>query len=1005
MIINTYTIGTNKLFFYEMRLRANLTFSSSSTSILLMKKILSSAVLVFIFTSLTFAQSQPQYFKNAIIVKYQDEETLQKSNIAGATFVQQQVEDYLGTLGMTEIKPFWNNSKENILWRTLSEKRKLIPNNELTDDIRRIVEYQYTSEIDPMILADKLSKIPGIEYAEPRLIRQLSLTTDDPIKNSYETIHKFNEAWDITTGSSDVVIGIIDSGVNYLHSDMANKQWVNEGEIPENQIDDDGNGFVDDYLGWDFWEARSTIPVEADNDPFAEHQDHGTHVAGIAAADANNTIGLAGTGFNSRYMAIKAGGIEDDPNTDNDESRGIAFWDLAIEYGVLNGADVINMSFGGPGFSDFENDVIQFAVNSGVIMVGASGNSFSSEAFYPAAYDGVLNVGSITGDQAISNFSNHGYTVDVFAVGSSIRSTGGFGTTGFVDKSGTSMASPVVAGLAGLLRAQFPDWSPRRIIHQIRSTSVPFTSTLDPLFLGKGMIDAEAALTNLMPGISIRSFNITDSQGTSLSVGESGIIDLRLRNFGETTGALTITLESLQEEITVTSEPISVGVLETDTNLEVELEFDIPQNYDLNNVPTFVIRFEDAGLNYTDYDVVQFDNLSFGVMDANNITMSFSANGTIGVSDPSTASGGIGFIPEGNPNMLYEAGIMMAAGGNPFFGTEPEISNNVRGVGLYDNDFDPNNAFVVNSPGENATAQGTGTFSPNRFAELKGVSIRLNTFAFEDPEVENVVYSQYLIKNNTDEVIEDFYFGIFTDWDIDETTFGNNIVRFDASNEFLYIFDNTSGSSNPYISVDPMQGASAYHAIDNNYSSDESDFRFAVNDGYTDTEKINSLKAGTNVTNVGPADISSVVASGPYRFNPGVTIKLGFMYVYGSNYINLRDNLLAARDRNVFAVDEPGVYTSSELETEIPTITRLSQNYPNPFNPSTELNFELAEAGLTELSIYNILGQKVHTLVNEVRSAGSYTVNFDASRLNSGIYFAVLKSGDITQSIKMTLIK
>lgn len=970
-----------------------------------MKKILSSAVLVFLFANLSFAQTQPQYFQNSLLVKYQDEETLLKSNISGTPTVQQQVEDYLSTFGMNEVLPFWNSTKENALWNTLSEKRKVIPNDELTSDIRRIVEYHFTSDIDPIILANKLSSIPGIEYAEPRYIRTLSLTTDDPIKNSYETIHKFNEAWDITTGSSDVIIGIIDSGVNYLHPDLENKKWVNEDEIPENQIDDDGNGFIDDYLGWDFWEAGNTLPVVADNDPFAGNNDHGTHVAGIATAEANNNNGLAGTGFESRYMAIKAGGIEDDPNTQGDESRGIAFWDLAIQYGVLNGVDIINMSFGGGGFSDFENDVIQFAVNSGVVLVAASGNESTSEASYPASYDGVLNVGSITGEEIISGFSNFGYTVDVFAVGSNIRSTGAFDGNIYVDKSGTSMASPVVAGLAGLLKAQYPDWSPRRIIHQIRGTSTTLTSNINPLFLGKGIIDAEAALTNLMPGISIRSFDITDSEGTSLSVGESGVISLRLRNFGETTGALTVTLESLQEEITVTSAPIEIGALETDTNIDVDLEFDIPSNYDLNNTPTFVVRFEDSGLNYTDYDIVQFDNLNFGVMDGNNISMSFSANGTIGVSDPSTASGGIGFIPEGFPNMLYEAGILMAAGGNPFFGTEPELSNNVRGVGRYDNDFDPNNAFVVDKPGESATAQGTGTFSPNRFAELKGLSIRLNTFAFEDPEVENAVYSQYLIKNNTDEVIEEFFFGIFTDWDVDASSFGNNIVRFDTNNEFLYVFDNTAGSTNPYITVDPMQGASAFHGIDNNYNGDDTEFRFAVNDGYTDDEKINSLKAGTNITNVGPADISSVVASGPYRFNPGVTIKLGFVYVYGSNFINLRNNLLAARDRNVFEVDEPGVYTSSELENDIPKFTRLSQNYPNPFNPSTELNFELSEAGLTELSIYNILGQKVHTLVNEVKSAGSYRVNFDASRFNSGIYFAVLRSGDFTQSIKMTLIK
>lgn len=245
--------------------------------------------------------------------------------------------------------------------------------------------------------------------------------------------------------------------------------------------------------------------------------------------------------------------------------------------------------------------------------------------------------------------------------------------------------------------------------------------------------------------------------------------------------------------------------------------------------------------------------------------------------------------------------------------------------------------------------------------------------------------------------------GIFTDWDVDN--FANNTVLFDPNNEFMYIYDPTSATKYPFVAVLPMQTASSNLAINNGYEGNESDYRFNIYDGYDNTEKANSLKAGLNNTGANSADVSTVVASGPYEFNPDVTIKLGFMYVYGSDYPDLRDKVLASRERFVFEVDEPGVYTSGEIETDLPTTTRLNQNYPNPFNPTTQITFELAESGLTELTIYNVLGQEIQTLVNEVKTAGSYTMDFDASALNSGIYFAVLKTENTSRTIKMTLIK
>lgn len=972
-----------------------------------MRLLFSVALFVALFSASVNAQSTaPSYFDGTLIVKFEDFDNVQKLNPAMTReVVQTNVSSAISKYGLLTEKPLWSEQLNQAFGKTMLKKRKLAPKPELTKEISRLVEYKYASDIDPLMLARKISNMPGVEYAEPRYLRMTSLVPNDPLDNAYTNVHKFTEAWDISTGSEEVIIGIIDSGVNYRNQDLKNKAWVNEDEIPDNGIDDDENGFVDDYLGWDFWESGTTsFNLVADNDPFAANSDHGTHVAGIATAEANNGIGITGTGYNSKYMAIKAGGIEDDPGSEVDESRLVGFGYDGILYAVANGADIVNLSWGGPGVANAEQDIITFAVDAGLVIVAASGNDNSIELNSPASYDGVLSVGSITSTSQRSSFSNYGYTTDVFAVGSSVLSSAGFDSTTYLFKSGTSMASPVVAGLAGLIKAQNPDWSPRRIIHQIRSTSDEFASVNDPLLFGKGIMNAPASLGTPMPGLSIRSFSISDSEGNSLSVGESGKLELAVANYGEATTSLNITLEALQDEIVITNGTVSSGVVATNDTTTIEFTFDIPEGYDLSDPPTFVVRYADENAGFTDFEIVEFDDLNFGVMNGNNVTMSFGANGTIGFSDPSAATGGVGFIPAGFTNILYEAGIIMMAGGNPFLNEEPKISNNVRNAGgFYDSDFDPDIPFVVENGGEIATAEGSGTFVPNGFAELDGVNVRLNTYAFDETGVENTVYTQYLIKNTSNEPLEDFYLGLFTDWDVDN--FANNTVLYDPNNEFMYIYDPSSSADYPFVAVISMQTASSNLAINNGYEGNESDYRFNIYDGYDETEKANSLKAGENNTGANSADVSTVVASGPYEFNADVTIKLGFMYVYGANYPSLRDNVIASRERFVFEVDEPGVYTSGEIETEVPATTRLNQNYPNPFNPATQLTFELAESGLTQLTIYNVLGQQVQSLVNEVRTAGSYTMDFDASALNSGIYFAVLKTENTSRTIKMTLIK
>ncbi len=253
------------------------------------------------------------------------------------------------------------------------------------------------------------------------------------------------EAWSIETGNSSVVVAVLDTGVDLDHQDLAGNIWMNsaedwvDGSPGNNGVDDDGNGKVDDYYGWDF--------VNHDNDPSDDSIGHGTHVAGIIAADGNNGVGIAGLAWSASIMSLKmlsadSGGLVSDE---------IA----AIDYAIENGAQIINASFGGPSFSQSEYNAIKRAQDAGLLFVAAAGNGGldnDSTPVYPASHDldNIISVAATDRSDNLLSLSNYGqHSVDVAAPGLSIYSTSVGNTYRY--GTGTSMAAPHVSGLAALI--------------------------------------------------------------------------------------------------------------------------------------------------------------------------------------------------------------------------------------------------------------------------------------------------------------------------------------------------------------------------------------------------------------------------------------------------------------------------------------------------------------------------------------------------------------------------
>ncbi len=336
-----------------------------------------------------------------------------------------------------------------------------------------------------------LEQNPDVEYAEQVPIMKTTFTPNDLGPNTTTNtgvwhLYRINaqQAWDLSQGSSAIKIAIVDDAVLVTHQDLAGKIWTNPGEIPGNGIDDDGNGYIDDVNGWDA-STNTNNPM-----PTSVQMSHGTHVAGIAGAHTNNNVGVASIGFNVSLIPVKS--------TNNVNTVSHAF--AGVVYATNAGADVINMSWGGNGFSQTGQNIMNNAANAGIVLVAAAGNDNSSQVFYPAGYNHVIAVASTTTNDAKSNFSNFGTYIDISAPGSAIRSTYTGNSLNVINAynriQGTSMASPLVAGLCGLMLSLNPNLTPTQVKNCLLSTAddISAANPTQYTLLGAGRINAYAAM-------------------------------------------------------------------------------------------------------------------------------------------------------------------------------------------------------------------------------------------------------------------------------------------------------------------------------------------------------------------------------------------------------------------------------------------------------------------------------------------------------------------------------
>ncbi len=328
-------------------------------------------------------------------------------------------------------------------------------------------------------------KFGAVVDAQPNFYYHLLTTPNDPqfTSSGMWGLTKISapQAWDLTTGSSSIVVADIDSGLRYTHQDLAANAWVNTGELPGNNIDDDGNGYIDDVYGWDFFYD--------DSNPIDDAGGHGTHTAGTIGAVGNNALNVVGVNWNVKIMAIKIYS----PNGDDSTSAMLVKAYSYVRMMKLRGVNirVTNNSYGGCGeacgYDQATKDGIDAMGEAGILNVFAAGNdniNNDTSPSYPVSYTSpsILGVASSTSSDGKSGFSSYGPTsVDIAAPGSGILSTYNSSNTATTTMSGTSMATPHAAGAAALLAAYNPSLS-------VASLKATLMNTVDPVSAFSGII-------------------------------------------------------------------------------------------------------------------------------------------------------------------------------------------------------------------------------------------------------------------------------------------------------------------------------------------------------------------------------------------------------------------------------------------------------------------------------------------------------------------------------------
>jgi serine protease len=824
-------------------------------------------------------------------------------------------------------------------------------------DLRLVYELTVPTSLTLAKARTQLLATGVVEYVEPLYIREPQYQPNDPLADSAAANSQYHlrltqayRAWDFTKGDTSVVIGVTDTGIRYSHEDLVRQVKYNYAD-PINGKDDDGDGYVDNFRGWDF--------ANGNNEPlYNEFNGHGTQVSGIVSGQADNGKGLAGVGFRSKFLPLQVF-----PGTTTGSFAGFE----AIVYAADHGCRVINMSWGSAGgYSRFEQDVCNYAaVNRDVVLIAAAGNTPANVLFYPASYDHVLSVSATDAADAKASFATYNRRVDLVAPGVNITNAYGRPSdtaAGPPDAdywygSGTSFAAPQVAGAAALVRARFPQLTAEQVLAQLRRSTD--ASILDlpanrmyQEYLGTGRLNIARAVA----GITQREVRVVRSalspaRAAGYAPGDTIRLVATVRNLLLPITGLRLTLTSLSPYLTVRQEAFAVGSLATlaeASNAAAPFRLAVASSVPLNTTAT--LRYQLTGDNgYQSEQYVELElNPDFVQLNAGDISLSLTSRGNLGYDDPS-AMVGLGLSYRGSLPLLSEGGLLLA--------TSPtRVADRLRSSGgATRQSFFTLALAQLLAPGPRADQEARSTFRDSipdaKLPRSVGVRVRQRGQSWAAPAARrNVIMLEYSLRNLTADTLKPLYAGIFTDFDLPGET-GRNVARWDSVNRVGYCYD--PGAPRLYAGVQVLGPRPAgVYSIDNAAPAGAPIY---LGDGFSPAEKYLALSAGQGRahreagTIAQGTDVSQVVSALVPKLAPGDSATVAFAVLVAPTLAELQAAAQAA---------------ASAYQQALPTLLAASpatwQLYPNP--TAGRLRVALPTSlGLATAQVLDALGRPVAT--------------------------------------------
>ncbi len=804
-----------------------------------------------------------------------------------------------------------------------------------------------------------LNGLDEIVYAEPETIQQLTYTPNDPkiIDQYYLNALRVFDGWDIDKGDSTIVIAITDTGTDLDHPELINQLALNKDDTI-NGLDDDFDGYIDNYFGWN-------VASNSNNVSF-ENSGHGTNVAGIACARVDNQFGMSGIGFKTKFLTVRI----DLPNGQLSNAY------EAIVYATDQGADIINCSWGSYTRSSYAQDVVNYATSNGALIVAGAGNNGISNKFYPAAYEEVIAVGQTEFNDTIRTVSNYGHWLDLFAPGDAIITTnviGGFGYNG-----GTSMASPMIAACAALVKSQNPNFTPEQIAQRLFISAdniegLTPTNRVDQSGYGRANLYRALNETN-RPSIEFTERNIDlKIKDNSFSVGDTVLISGKFINYLASTNNATATLSTASTLVEVLNPLKNLGTLNTLDTISIDNQpylVRVKSNIDFNTEIVFFIDYSYNGFSKRqrfDFNFAQ----DYITLKENKLTHTFSSSGSIGFSG-ANSNLGEGIVFNDNNYLLFEGSFVL---GN----SADYVADKFRNTSsTKDADFSTLEKIRVIHPNK-ADVELRTSYNDHNHPQFKDISISQHNYIFRNsPNDQSLIYVYY-IQNNGNTTINDLHAGILLDWDINN--YLQNRIIYDASRKMgiSYHID-----SNLFCGIRLLTDDlnAIHYGIENTASGDGN---INTSDGFSDAEKyfvISNNKASAGFNSGSGLDVIDALSTETFSLAPDSSKTISFLISVDTSLAELTVKSDSVQNTfNQLALDI----------IELPKPTNRSNGlslFPNPIaNQTLNALLTLENSSKLKIEVYNLKGQLIYESEKRTYSKGRHLISVPINALKTGVYF------------------